>query len=58
LSTTTEHLDASITMVNGALAIAFTNSPVSQGKVSSPALMQALTRAVSSSYALGDVAKP
>ena len=45
-------------MVNGALAIAFTNSPVSQGKVSSPALMQALTRAVSSSYALGDVAKP
>jgi len=32
LSTTTEHLDASITMVNGALAILFANSPTSQGK--------------------------
>lgn len=31
-STTAEHLDASIAMVNGALAIAFTNSPSSQYK--------------------------
>ena len=30
LSSTTDHVDASITMVNGALAIAFTNSPLSQ----------------------------